>query len=81
MQTTPDQPLWVSLGLANISTRKGALTLFLICLACAIACIPLAYYRWISWIDWSWAAVMFPCALWYWLCIRWMDNNAGWPNA
>ena len=63
MQNPPAQPLWVSLGLANISTRKGALILFWVCFAFAIACIPLAYFQWIAWIDWSWAAVLFPCAL------------------
>lgn len=81
MQNPPAQPLWVSLGLANISTRKGALILFWVCFAFAIACIPLAYFQWIAWIDWSWAAVLFPCALWYWLCIRWMDRHAGWPES
>lgn len=80
MQNQPDQPLWVSLGLANISTRKGALTLFWACLAFATACIPLAYTGWVAWIDWSWAAVMLLCSMWYWLCIRWMDRNAAWSK-
>lgn len=78
MQRTPNMPLWVFLGLANIDTRKGALVLFWSCLAFGIACIPLAYYRWVAWVDWSWVAVMFPCALWYWLCIRWVDTHTGW---
>lgn len=77
MQHLPDTPLWVTLGLANISTRKGALILFWTCFAFSVACIPLSYYL----EDWSWAAVMFPCSLWYWLCIRWMDRHAGWSEA
>lgn len=80
MQNHPHPPLWVSLGLANIRTRKGALILFWTCFAFATACIPLAHYQWVAWIDWSWAAVLFPCALWYWLCIRWMDKNAAWSE-
>ena len=74
MQRTPNMPLWVFLGLANVNTRKGALTLFWGCLAASIACVPLSYYLQ----DWSWAAMMFPCSLWYWLCIRWMDKRAVW---
>ncbi|MBI5460745.1 MAG: hypothetical protein HY941_00990 [Gammaproteobacteria bacterium] len=75
MQRTSGMPLWVFLGLNNINTRKGALLLFWSSFAFSAACIPLAYY---AVVGWSWAAVMFPCALWYWLCIRWVDNHTGW---
>lgn len=74
MQRTSDMPLWVFLAFANINTRHGALLLFRGCLAFSIASIPLSYYL----DDWSWAAMMFPCALWYWLSLRWMDRNAAW---
>lgn len=75
MHRTADMPLWVFLAYANIDTRKGALILFGCCLAFSIACIPLSYYL----KDWSWAAMMFPCSLWYWLSLRWMDKHAAWP--
>lgn len=77
MQRTSDMPLWVFLGLANINTRKGAMWLFQACFLFSLASIPLSYYL----DDWSWVAFMFPCSLWYWLCIRWMDNNAAWSRA
>jgi hypothetical protein len=67
-------PIWVSLGLANIETRKGAMILFWSALAFSVFSIPLSYYL----DDWSWAAFMFPIALWYRLCIQWMDRNAAW---
>ncbi|MBI5041930.1 MAG: hypothetical protein HZB57_12260 [Gammaproteobacteria bacterium] len=78
MQRSPDMPLWVFLGLSSINTRKGALILFWSCFAFSVACIPLAYYQWVQWVDWSWVAIMFPCSLWYWLCIRWIDKHTGW---
>jgi hypothetical protein len=74
MQRSPDMPIWVFLAFANIETRKGALILFWSCLTFSIACIPLSYYLQ----DWSWVAVMFPCSLWYWLSLRWVDRNTGW---
>ena len=78
MQRTSDMPLWVFLSLANINTRKGALILFGVCLAFSVACLPLSYYQVVDWIDWSWAAIMFPYSLWYWLSIRWVDKHTGW---
>jgi hypothetical protein len=74
MQRKNSMPLWVFLGLSSIETRKGALILFWSCFIFSIFCIPLAYYL----KDWSWAAVMFPCSLWYWLCIKWVDKNHVW---
>lgn len=74
MQRTPDMPLWVFLGLANINTRKGALILVWTCFAFSLLCIPLSYYMH----DWSWAGIMFLCSLWYWLSLRWVDRHAHW---
>ena len=67
-------PLWAFLGLMNIETRKGALILVWCCIACSIACIPLSCYL----EDWSWTAMMFPVALWYWLSMKWVDNHSSW---
>ena len=74
MQKTINMPLWVFLGLSSIETRKGALILFWSAFIFTIFCIPLSYYL----KDWSWAAVMFPISLWYWLCIKWVDKNHAW---
>lgn len=78
MDRTPNMPMWVFLGLANVNTRKGALILFLSCLLFSIATVPLAYLQVWEWLDWSWPALMFPCSLWYWLCIRWVDKHQAW---
>ncbi len=69
-----NMPLWVFLGLLNIDTRKGSQILFWSSFAFSVFCIPLSYYL----DDWSWAAIMFPISLWYWLCIRWVDGNSSW---
>ena len=74
MNDKPKSPLWVSLGLANIETRKGAMILFWGALVLSVCSIPLSYYL----DDWSWAAMMFPITLWYWLCIQWRDRNSAW---
>lgn len=74
MEKTTNMPSWVYFGLLNINTRKGALILFWSCFIFSLFCIPLSYYL----NDWSWAAVMFPISLWYWLCIRWVDKHASW---
>jgi len=30
--------------------------------------------------DWAWFAMMVPMTLWYWISLRWVDNNAGWAD-
>ena len=46
------------------------------CFACGIVPIPASYHL----DDWSWSGVTFIVALWYWLCIRWIDNNSTWES-
>ncbi|MEE9397572.1 MAG: hypothetical protein V3V31_11235 [Methylococcales bacterium] len=74
MEKKDNMPLWVFLAFANIEKRKSALILFWSCLAFSFICIPLSYYL----EDWSWAAFMFPTALWYWLALKWVDKNSVW---
>ena len=74
MERVDHMPWWVWFGLLNIETRKGALILLSASLTFTVICIPLSYYL----DDWSWLAMMVPISLWYWLCIRWVDQHASW---
>ena len=76
MTRTSNMPIWVFLGLMNVETRKGALILVYLMIVCSVASIPLSWYL----AEWSWAAMMLPMGLWYWLCLRWADRNALWQH-
>lgn len=76
MQRSNNMPLWVFLGLMNVETRKGAQILVTLMIIFAFASIPLSWYL----ADWSWAAMILPMGLWYWLCLRWADKNAIWAK-
>lgn len=76
MERKKNMPLWVFLGLMSVETRKGSMILFWSCLACGLLFVPLSWYLQ----DWSWAGLTLLIALWYWLCIRWVDANAAWEN-
>ena len=79
-------PLWVFLAFSSITTRKGAWILIICSIVFSIYCVPWALYfgshPWISTLflieDWSWFAMMVPVVIWYYISLRWMDNNAGW---
>jgi hypothetical protein len=54
----------------------------------SIYCLPWPQFfpdqGWIAQIflieDWSWFGMMVPITLWYWLSLRWIDANSGWPE-
>jgi hypothetical protein len=81
--------LWVYLAFSAIETRKGALLLVWGCLAFTLYCVPWPLLftgsDWIARIflinDWSWFAIMVPVTFWYWISLRWVDNNLGWVQA
>lgn len=86
MQKSADMPLWVFLALSSIETRKGALLLILMNIVFSAYCIPwVEFYsdnEWVSRLflitDWEWFAWTAPMTVWYWLSIKWVDNNRGW---
>ena len=88
MEKTKNMPMWVYLAFSSITSRKGALLLILACVVFSIYCIPwrvlLPDTDWVEQIflveDWSWFAMMLPITFWYWLSLRWIDDNAGWPD-
>jgi len=88
MEKTDSMPIWVYLAFSSIATRKGALLLITACVVFSIYCIPWSLFfarqNWVEKIfligDWSWFAMMIPITFWYWISLRWIDNNAGWED-
>jgi hypothetical protein len=67
--STMQRPLWVTIGLWGLATRSVAFSFVVISILCAVGSI--AYWTW-------WGALLFLSALWYWLAIRWVDQNDSW---
>ena len=87
MEKSKKMPLWVFLAFSSIDTRKGALILIRCSIAFSLYCIPWPLFFNAEMIktvflidDWSWIAMMGPIVLWYWLSLKWVDNNGGWQN-
>ena len=87
MEKKENTPIWVFLAFSSIETRKMALILFWSSLIFSLYCIPWSNFINVEWIakiflidDWSWAAMMFPMSVWYWLGIKWVDKNAVWAD-
>ena len=88
MEKTDSTPLWVFLAFSSIETRKGALRLIYACIIFSIYCIPwpllLPDQEWLASIfliaDWSWIAMMVPVVIWYFLSLKWADNNSAWAT-
>ena len=86
MEKTNDMPIWVYLAFSSIETRRTAKLLIAARAVFALYCIPwVRYVEGADWVgkvflidDWSWFAMMVPMTCWYWLSMRWVDNNAGW---
>ncbi|MDH5388488.1 MAG: hypothetical protein OEY06_08565 [Gammaproteobacteria bacterium] len=89
MVKTDKMPIWVFLAFSSIETRKGALILTGACALFSLYCIPLPLFfenneliKTIFLIDdWSWIAMMAPMTLWYWISLKWVDNNSGWNKS
>jgi len=88
MEKTKDMPIWVFLAFSSINTRKGAMLLIGACVLFTVYCVPWSIFlgsgNWVARIflieDWSWFAMMVPISLWYWLSLKWIDNNPGWAD-
>ena len=64
-----ERPLWVTVGLWGLSTRSVAWAFVVISVLVAMGSI--VFWTW-------WGALVFLAALWYWLAIRWVDQNDSW---
>ena len=89
MEKTEKMPIWVFLAFSSIETRKGALILIWACAIFSLYCIPLPLFfennelvKTLFLIDdWSWIAMMAPITFWYWISLKWVDNNSGWEKS
>ena len=89
MEKTEKMPIWVFLAFSSIETRKGALILIGACALFSLYCIPFPLFfenneliKTLFLIDdWSWIAMMAPITFWYWISLKWVDNNSGWKKA
>jgi hypothetical protein len=88
MQKTDNMPLWVYLAFSSIATRKGALLLIGFSVVFTIYCMPwtkiitnnYAVMKIFLIEDWSWFVMMVPVNIWYWMSLRWIDNNSKWKS-
>jgi hypothetical protein len=84
MEKTDNMPIWVYLAFSSIAT----MLLISACVVFSVYCIPWSLFfarqDWVAKIflikDWSWFAMMIPIAFWYWMSLRWIDNNSGWAD-
>jgi hypothetical protein len=79
-------PLWVALAFSSVRSRKLALYIVYGCAAFTAYCVPWPHYfgdqTWVTKIflldDWSWAVMMIPTTIWYWLSFMWIERNSTW---
>jgi len=87
VQKTETMPIWVFLAFSSINSRKGALWLIGLSVAFSIYCVPwnqlFVNADWVSriFLIHDWFAMMVPMTLWYWISLKWIDNNQGWKLA
>jgi len=89
MEKIKKMPIWVFLAFSAIEKRRSALILILSSVLFSIYSIPWSSLftgaPWISSVflidDWSWVAMMIPITLWYWLSLKWVDNNSVWAKS
>ena len=87
-KTAPKKmPIWVLLAFSSIQKRKSAIMLIWASIIFTIYCLPWANYINNEIVvtlflvdDWSWVAMMIPVCIWYFLCLRWMDQNKAWER-
>ena len=82
------RPVWVVVGLLGVATRRQAMAWFRGTMTASIVAIPLVFFMLYRSFAFSvlvsalGAAVIHLglalAALWYWLCIQWMDEHDGW---
>ena len=88
MEKSKNMPLWVFLAFSSIETRKGAMILIISSVVFSFYCIPWPLFFDADIIktvflidDWSWIAMMAPIVIWYWISLKWVDNNIGWEKS
>jgi hypothetical protein len=85
---TKERPGWVALGLFGVGSRRQAMAWFSGTLAGSVVSlfgvfsllflyldVPVIYAAIVAFLVHT---ALSAAALWYWFCIRWMDDNHGW---
>jgi hypothetical protein len=85
MKQMDSTPLWVRLAWDAIPTRKMAMGMIIVGILFTLYCIPWVKFsahplvaKFFLIDDWWWSGPMFPLIIWYWLSLKWVDNNNGW---
>lgn len=76
MKSTKGFPLYVTIGLLMIYSKKTALIYFWLCMFLSTISAVLGFFNTI----YFWGLGFLLSALWYWLCIKWVDKNSSWEK-
>lgn len=68
------RPPWVEVGLYGVSSRGAALAFLWISVALAVVCLIAGFF----FLPLFLGALFGVAALWYWLAIKWVDQNDRW---
>lgn len=87
MKIEKSTPMWVTLAMGNIPTRKMAIWLVISNVIFTLYCLPWVNYSKSPLVkmlfridDWSWVAFMLPMTIWYAIALRWADVNNAWEE-
>ncbi len=69
-----DRPWWVKLGLWGLPNRASAWACMSFAIGIALACVA---YGFVDMRFFTGGGMVF-AALWYWACIRWVDQHGRW---
>jgi len=67
-------PLFVQLALWGLPSRRAAWVFFWLSIAMAVGCVAYGFIDLRFFIG----SILFFAALWYYLAIRWVDQNSTW---
>jgi hypothetical protein len=67
-------PLLVQLALWGLPSQRAAWAFFWLSIAIAVACVAYGFIDYRFFIG----GIMAVAALWYYLAIRWVDQNSSW---
>lgn len=69
-------PILVRLGLVGVPTRAAAWGWFWVSIAIAVGCVCYGFVNPVAFAG----GALFLAALWYYSCIRWVDQNSSWTR-
>lgn len=82
------KPIWVEVGMLGIKTRSAALSWFYLSIFGSVLMAVTTFVCFTGMLQTSivagiivgilLGAIFSLSTLWYWLCIKWMDENGGW---